>query len=283
MGEVRSLVSQRESWISCFDMRPNSLFEGVAQRLCIVVSANSNKRPVPVFTGGYRRWTSEERTSLVQNTIYIARHSTNPDSDLISKFSTDLEQKILSKISGVSLGHWWAESASPIFIHRIVRYFVKALDFVPLFIDSRGKRGKSEDYKEFRFVAPEQKAITALLNSSLFYWFWRSHSDGFHCGYGDVFLMPYKMPMQIKVKESLHRLHEQLMARLREESREKTISTKQGTIRYQEFYPKTAKPVIDEIDRMLAKHYGFTDEELDFIINYDIKYRMGRDAGEEGE
>ena len=26
---------------------------------------------------------------------------------------------------------------------------------------------------------------------------------------------------------------------------------------------------------VLAKHYGFTDEELDFIINYDIKYRMG--------
>ena len=26
---------------------------------------------------------------------------------------------------------------------------------------------------------------------------------------------------------------------------------------------------------MLAKPYGFTDEELDFIIKYDIKYRMG--------
>ena len=35
------------------------------------------------------------------------------------------------------------------------------------------------------------------------------------------------------------------------------------------------KPIIDKIDRVLAKHYGFTDEELDFIINYDIKYRMG--------
>jgi len=41
------------------------------------------------------------------------------------------------------------------------------------------------------------------------------------------------------------------------------------------------KPTLDEIDRVLAKHYGFTDEELDFIINYDIKYRMGQDA--EGE
>ncbi len=29
-----------------------------------------------------------------------------------------------------------------------------------------------------------------------------------------------------------------------------------------------------------AKHYGFTDEKLDFIINYDIKYRMGRESGE---
>jgi len=29
---------------------------------------------------------------------------------------------------------------------------------------------------------------------------------------------------------------------------------------------------------VLAVHYGFTDEELDFIINYDIKYRMGRET-----
>ena len=48
-----------------------------------------------------------------------------------------------------------------------------------------------------------------------------------------------------------------------------------GPIEYDEYYPAKAKPIIDEIDRVLAKHYGFTDEELDFIINYDIKYRMG--------
>jgi len=50
-------------------------------------------------------------------------------------------------------------------------------------------------------------------------------------------------------------------------------------------------------DRVLAAHYGFTDEELDFPSsklragpsmklragNYDIKYRMGRDAESEEE
>jgi hypothetical protein len=33
-----------------------------------------------------------------------------------------------------------------------------------------------------------------------------------------------------------------------------------------------------------VNHQGFIEEEPDFIINYDIKYRMGQDIGEdEGE
>jgi hypothetical protein len=57
---------------------------------------------------------------------------------------------------------------------------------------------------------------------------------------------------------------------------------KHDTLTIQFIYPKSSKPIIDEIDRALAQHYGFTAEELDFIINYDIKYRMGRDGGAGG-
>ena len=40
----------------------------------------------------------------------------------------------------------------------------------------------------------------------------------------------------------------------------------------------------DKLDAVLAGHYGFTDEELDFIMNYGIKYRMGgQDDTEEGD
>ena len=39
---------------------------------------------------------------------------------------------------------------------------------------------------------------------------------------------------------------------------------------------KLSKPIIDKIDRVLAEHYGFTEEELDFIINHDVKYRLGK-------
>jgi hypothetical protein len=48
-----------------------------------------------------------------------------------------------------------------------------------------------------------------------------------------------------------------------------------GRVEYDEFYMKKSKEIIDMIDCALAKHYGFTEEELDYIINYEIKYRTG--------
>lgn len=35
-------------------------------------------------------------------------------------------------------------------------------------------------------------------------------------------------------------------------------------------------PIIDQIDTVLAEHYGFTPEELGLIINCDIKHRINR-------
>lgn len=65
--------------------------------------------------------------------------------------------------------------------------------------------------------------------------------------------------------------------------RRNVLSKSTGRIEYDEFNPRFCLTTIREIDHVLAKHYGFTDEELDFILNYDIKYRMGRDNTDEEE
>jgi hypothetical protein len=39
---------------------------------------------------------------------------------------------------------------------------------------------------------------------------------------------------------------------------------------------RPTKPIIDEIDQVLSQHYGFIDEEFDFIVNYDFKFRVGK-------
>lgn len=50
---------------------------------------------------------------------------------------------------------------------------------------------------------------------------------------------------------------------------------------YYEYYPKLSKRLIDIIDEAIAQHYGFTQEEVDYIANFDIKFRMGSELNEE--
>lgn len=49
----------------------------------------------------------------------------------------------------------------------------------------------------------------------------------------------------------------------------------------QTILPKASKRLMDEIDLELAAVYEFTLAETDFLLNYDIKYRMGQEAAKE--
>ena len=86
--------------------------------------------------------------------------------------------------------------------------------------------------------------------------------------------------MTLDIKELLENSNRLLMedykrhVERKEEHRRTT-----GVVIKDQFRPKYSKPILDDIDLILAWHYGFTDEELDFIINYDIKYRMGKQQG----
>ena len=118
-----------------------------------------------------------------------------------------------------------------------------------------------------------------LLNSSMFYWYYSTLSDCEHIN--DMLIRGFPIPTNWTAS-IWFKLSERLAADLVANAKRKVISTKQGrTIEYDEMKALQSKSIIDEIDRTLAQHYGFTDEELDFIINYDIKYRMGRESGED--
>ena len=87
--------------------------------------------------------------------------------------------------------------------------------------------------------------------------------------------------MDEQLRQSLVSLNEKLELDLKNNSRRRIyVYRTTGRVEYDEFYMKLSKPIIDEIDKVLAKHYGFTEEELDYIINYDIKYRMGDELGD---
>jgi hypothetical protein len=165
------------------------------------------------------------------------------------------------------------------------RYWKIFTNFQPHFIlNSENSVSSRENYLYLETEILRDMVIS-ILSSSLFYWYFILTTNCRDLNPSDLYEFPIDLQ---KVSEKNIAKLVQLCSRLMldyektSELKEKTSSLT-GHIIYQEFYPRLSKPVIDEIDRVLAQHYGFTDEELDFIINYDIKYRMGRGAVEEDE
>ena len=148
--------------------------------------------------------------------------------------------------------------------------------------DEYGHQIVPTELKELVFDEKYQDIILAVYHSSLFYWFTYSFSDCRNINKPEV------EDFQINLdtcKQNYSRLLGSLSLKLSKDLQANSqfleYNYSSGWRRFQAFYPRKSKPIIDEIDKLLARHYGFTEEELDFIINYDIKYRMGDELNEE--
>ena len=120
-----------------------------------------------------------------------------------------------------------------------------------------------------------------ILSSSLFWWYYSCHYDMFNLK--DYMIFGFRISnISESDSELLINLGKKYVKSLEENAVIKTVNSKtKGNIEQKQYIVKKSKPIIDEIDKILAKHYGFTDEELDYIINYDIKYRMGSELEED--
>lgn len=169
---------------------------------------------------------------------------------------------------------------------RKLSWFVQITPFIPKILDANGKLRDPSELKILSFNSLHHVDIAFVaLNSNLFYWFLTVGSDCRNLNMREVLGFPIDIggitaSIQHKLSEEAAKLAEDLQ--VHSEYRKMTFKGI-GSLTIQCMLPIRSKQVIDEIDRVLAQHYGFTDEELDFIINYDIKYRMGRDGGEESE
>lgn len=229
---------------------------------------------------------SEERPQLFGKLAFTTALPTLVESTF-PKLCSLVEQGILPKLLAQQHKLWEFNSGTGrhrVFYSRKIGYFLQILNFVPRVIDGKGGSRPPSEFKELRFTREEHAAHTlCCLNSNLFYWFVTVFSDCRHVNKREVDAFPINLEALAAstAKKPLLKLARTLMDDLQRNSENRTMRFHHDTLTVQCIYPKSSKSIIDEIDRVLAAHYGFTDEELDFIINYDIKYRMGRDA--EGE
>ncbi len=277
----------RKIWISTYCIRPAKLFVGVDQRLAIYVLQKKAQTPI-IFSSCYHRWNEEFRPHLFSLIEYIDV-STMQFQNSLPKAQGILEQHIWNKLKrfntvDTSLSNHGKYS---VYFHNAPRYWIRAMDFAPYFWNERDGEQISTQVKELHLLTKiDASVVVAILNSSLFYWWFIILSDCRHLNLREIENYPVGLEkMSGETKQIFAELSKTLMNDLQRHAQRKECMYKAtGKVVYDEFYLKYSKPIIDEIDKVLAQHYGFTDEELDFIINYDIKYRMGKELeGEEEE
>jgi hypothetical protein len=282
---LQRLVLEKLStlWVSSFANRPAQLFEGAQKRLSIVLGKPAARDKAQVHTAAYLRWKREERDPLFPSRVKYASRSSHfvvfPAS--LEKLGSHLECRAFARIVG-SKGNFLdgllPSSKHVVYYTRKFGYFLAFLDRVPAMYDLRtGRKRLPSELKTLAFRSRDWLlGGIAALSSSTFFWFWNVLSDCRNLNRRDLIAFPASIEeMKPALVNELVGLGTRYLQALNETS---TEMVKSG-LRIETFDYGSCKPIIDDIDRVLAKHYGFTNEELDFIINYDIKYRMGADAG----
>ena len=119
----------------------------------------------------------------------------------------------------------------------------------------------------------------SLLNSNMFWWYFANFFDLYNLK--DYMIFNFKF--DYNNEKELVALGQQLMEsyELNKEVKSQFIKSRNQATEFETFNPKKSKLIIDGIDRCLGKLFGFSDAELDYIISYDIKYRMGKDDSDE--
>ena len=271
------------SYYSASD-QPASLFTGVRHRLSIFVACINNQGMRALYTTRFIKWFSEERTSLFNSFVYYVSIPKALTS-LFPKISTEFELSILQKLLEYStLKGCIGDNKSKVYFHNAPVHWGKAFNFVPDYRVENGPLQQSSHVKSLGFATKDISYFAlCLLNSSHFYWYNWLFSNCRDLTITDVERLPLGLVNKSSVLLEYKDLGDRLMYHYKKNSKKYHRISQGRMTEFDSFYPMVSKSIIDEIDRALAKNYGLTEKELDYIINYDIKYRMGLVGGAEEE
>jgi hypothetical protein len=277
-------LSAGKCFVSSYNDRPGRLFDGLEHiRLAIVLVHHSTAKRS--FATKYNKWNTAAREYLFPTLRFHENAASLNWSGSVPKIGTTIEADILRAATekAIPIGALVKpRQAHNIYYTRKLSGFVQILKFVPSIIDDDGNERPPSELKEMAFADKNAALVAlALLNSSLFYWFLTLYSDVRNLNKREVFGFPMKHIPKDAANE-VARLASELMKSFQKTSQILTMRYKKhGTLHIQCIYPKLSKVIIDQIDTAYGHAIGLNDEQLDFIINYDIKYRMGGTDDEE--
>ena len=265
MSKIREYVSlnTKKQFILNFADRPDCLFDGVHQKLNILIVQKGQEKN-KIYTSNYKHWYNEERKELLNGReVKLSKYNFD---EFIPKIGNKIEESIFDKVlckNEKNIYDIQNLNGKELYLNMRACFWIKCFSFNP----------GSNEYKKFVFDENKYYFILCLLNSSLFWLYWTIMSDCWHITSKE--LKMFKVNTNKIDTEKFKKLAEKLETKL--EETKKYIGSKQVDYEYKH---KLCKDVINKIDDELKSVYSLTDDELDYIKSFALRYRIGGEVND---
>jgi len=257
--------------ISSYAVRPKPVFENAVVNTSILLFQKTGTSCQHLYsTKMHRRGSKFDLKSLIDNLQFVDVNGLTLYGR-IPKISSEIEKNILRKVfAQTRLSTLIRDTGSPI-VYRFAggRYFKVVTNY------SCGSSAERTIFFSNKKIA---SAVGCILSSNLSFWFYQIFSDNLNWKSYEIenFTIPNLSD------ENINELNEIYSRYLKDIEKNANIRTSSGRSAYnvesfKEYKIVRSKHIIDEIDDYICPLYGLTDEERDFVKNYELEFRMAGD------
>ncbi|MDR3110919.1 MAG: hypothetical protein LBU65_14720, partial [Planctomycetaceae bacterium] len=136
----------------------------------------------------------------------------------------------------------------------------------------------SQDSTQERHLFFDKKisnCIGAVLSSSLFWWYQQVYMDSLHIKSSEINSFPIPVAkLTPNIIRKIERLYAKYLKDIERNVVEHTTTEYKHVTKYKEYKIRYSKHLIDKIDDLICPLYGLTDEETEFIKNYELAFRV---------
>ena len=274
MGQVHRLLFGNCDTlrVSSFSNRPKQIFEDAGLRVSIISFTRSETPMKHLLTTKMMRRRKEESMKLLMDNLQFAESLPYVLPARLPKVGSNDEMQVLNKILELP--------------HRVKSFFVN--DGKPLYYRAAGGRyfNVVTDYSTFTSAEKQlnlryHRQIGLCLSSTLFWFYQQVYTDGLNLKQSEIknFPLPNFDKMPKETLSELNKLYSRYLEDIETKANRRIASgdSSYNVDSFKEYKIVRSKRIIDEIDDYICPLYGLTQEETDFIKNYELEFRL---AGE---
>jgi hypothetical protein len=257
--------------ISSYAVRPQPIFENAVINTSIVFFIKTKTKCKKLLaTKMYRKNKNFDLQKLIQNLEFI---------DVIDiklrgrypKISYPIEKNILMKIlkQDKSLLDIQKTDGKPIYYRTTGGRYYKII--------TNYSTGSTQE-KKILLDKKYSNTIGAILSSSLFFWYYQIYSDNFHIKQYEIesFRIPYSNLSDENIKY-IENIYNDYLKDIESNVNTRETSKYANIESFKEYKIGKSKFYIDKIDDFIGPLYGLNYNEIEFIKNYEIEFRISEE------